>query len=328
MVEAQSEGKRHRPTLADGWVARLEGRRPRVAFADGDDDRVREAAHDLVGLGIKPVLVSDSSLGEAAAGVDVLSLAELAAGPVGQEVQDALLERGISEDVASLRRLDPTFLATRLTRRGDTQATVAGSARPTSDVLRAGLQAMGLAEGVSTLSSSFLMHLPDGRNLCFADCAVIPEPTVRQLADIARSSAATYSALTGEEPVVALLSFSTKGSAKHRSLDRLREARELVNAESPELVIDDELQFDAAFVESVAARKAPGSAVAGHANVFVFPDLASGNIGYKIAERLGGASSYGPLLQGLSGVLNDLSRGCTADDIVNVALISALQAGQ
>jgi phosphotransacetylase len=187
---------------------------------------------------------------------------------------------------------------------------------------------MGLAEGVSTLSSSFLMHLSDGRNLCFADCAVIPEPTARQLADIAQSSAATFSALTGEEPVVALLSFSTKGSAKHPSLDRLREGRELVNAESPELLIDDELQFDAALVESVAARKAPDSAVAGHANVFVFPDLASGNIGYKITERLGGASSYGPLLQGLSGVLNDLSRGCTAGDIVNVALISALQAGQ
>jgi phosphotransacetylase len=273
------------------------------------------------------VLVSDS-LWDFTPGVDVLSLAELAAGPVGQEVHDTLRELGISEEAASLRRLDPTFLATRMTRRGDTQATVAGSARPTSEVLRAGLQAMGLAEGVSTLSSSFLMHLSDGRNLCFSDCAVIPEPTARQLADIAQSSAATFSALTGEEPVVALLSFSTKGSAKHPSLDRLREGRELVNAESPELLIDDELQFDAALVESVAARKAPDSAVAGHANVFVFPDLASGNIGYKITERLGGASSYGPLLQGLSGVLNDLSRGCTAGDIVNVALISALQAGQ
>ena len=139
MVDAQSEGKQHRPTLADGWVARLEGRRPRVPFADGEDARVREAAQDLIGLGLRPVLVSDSSLAEVAPGVDVLSLAELAAGPVGQEVQDTLRERGLSEDVASLRRLDPTFLSTRLTRRGDTQATVAGSARPTSDALRAGL---------------------------------------------------------------------------------------------------------------------------------------------------------------------------------------------
>lgn len=328
MVEAQSEGTQHRATLTEGWTARLGGHRPRVSFADGEDERVRQAAHDLVALGIRPVLVSGSAFDEASPGVDVLQLGELAAGPVGQEVHDALRERGLSEEVASLRRLDPTYLATRLTRRGDTQATVAGSARPTSDVLRAGLHVMGLAEGVSTLSSSFLMHMPDGRNFCFADCAVIPEPTVRQLADIARSSAATFSALTGEEPVVALLSFSTKGSAQHPTLARLREARELVNEESPELLIDDELQFDAALVESVAKRKAPGSAVAGHANVFVFPDLASGNIGYKIAERLGGASSYGPLLQGLWGAVNDLSRGCTADDIVNVALISALQAGQ
>ena len=187
---------------------------------------------------------------------------------------------------------------------------------------------MGLAQGVSTLSSSFLMRLPYGRSRCFADCAVIPEPTVHQLTDQARSSAATFSALTGEEPVVGLLSFSTKGTAKHPSLDRLCGPRELVNAESPELLIDDELQFDAASVASVADRKAPGSAVAGHANVFVLPALASGNIGYKIAEGLGGASSYGPLLQGLSGVLNDLSRGRTADHIVKVDLISAVQAGQ
>jgi phosphotransacetylase len=328
MVETQSETTQHRSTLSEGWTARLQGHRPRVAFADGDDERVREAARALVGLGIRPVLLSDTTLGEDPPGLDVLPLNELAAGPVGQEVHDALRERGLTEEVASNRRLDPIYLATGLTRRGDTQATVAGSTRPTADVLRAGLHLMGLAEGVATLSSSFLMHMPDGRSFSFADCAVIPQPTVRQLADIARSSAATFAALTGEEPLVALLSFSTKGSAQHPTLNRLREARELVNSESPELLIDDELQFDAALVESVANRKAPGSVVAGHANVFVFPDLASGNIGYKIAERLGGASSYGPLLQGLSGVVNDLSRGCTADDIVSVALISALQAGQ
>lgn len=327
-VDAKLAGEPPRTSLTDSWVARLEGRQSRIAFADGDDVRVREAAHHLVGLGIRPLLVSAKSLGEFPPGVDVRRLDELADGPVGDDVFTALRGREMSEEVAAAARLDPIYLAASLTRRGDTQATVAGSTRPTSDVLRVGLRLFGLAAGVSSLSSSFLMHLPDGRNFCFADCAVIPEPTARQLADIAQSSAGTFSALTGEEPVVALLSFSTKGSAQHHSLGRLHDARDLVSAESPELLIDAELQFDAALVASVASHKAPGSAVAGRANVFIFPDLASGNIGYKIAERLAAARSFGPLLQGLSGVLNDLSRGCTADDIVNVALISALQAAQ
>ncbi len=193
-------------------------------------------------------------------------------------------------------------------------------------MLRAGLQVIGLDPGVRSLTSSFLLHMPDDRVFCFADCGVIPEPTAEQLADIARSSAVTFSALTGETPVVALLSFSTKGSADHSSLTRLHQARELVNDSDPDLLIDDELQFDAALVESVAARKAPDSEVAGHANVFVFPDLASANIGYKIAERLGRARCYGPLLQGLASAVNDLSRGCSVNDVVDVALISAVLA--
>lgn len=317
-----------RTELMQSWLERIDGRRARVVLADGDDERVQVAAARLAKLGIEPVLISDLATPTKHDGVEVMSTQDLATGSAGKEVYDLLRERGKPEEFARTCSRDAIYLGACLARRGDVHAAVAGSNRPTSDVLRAGLHVMGLAEDTKSLSSSFLLRMPDGRVFCFADCSVIPEPTIEQLADIAISSARTFTYLSGERPMVALLSFSTKGSAAHPSLDRLRKAREIVSARAPELVIDDELQFDAALVESVARRKAPDSLVAGHANVFVFPDLASGNIGYKIAERWGGAQSFGPLLQGLSGVINDLSRGCSVEDIVNVSLISSLQALQ
>lgn len=311
--------------LARGWLDSLGEHPRRVAFADGDDDRVRTAAALLAVHGLRPVLLCAEPW-EPPAGVEVLSIGELADGDVGAQVDTLVRAAGKDDERALADRQDPVYLAACLTHRGTTDATVAGAARPTSDVLRAGLQVIGLDPGVRWLTSCFLLHMPDDQVFCFADCGVIPEPTADQLVDIARSSAGTFNALTGEQPVVALLSFSTKGSADHPSLTRLHQARALVNETDPDLLIDGELQFDAALVSSVAARKAPDSAVAGHANVFVFPDLASANIGYKIAERLGGARCYGPLLQGLAGAVNDLSRGCNVNDVVNVALISAMQA--
>jgi len=185
---------------------------------------------------------------------------------------------------------------------------------------------LGVAPGVSVVSSCFVMVLPDGRGITYGDAGVVPDPDVAQLASIAVSTAGSHAALVGEEPRVAMLSFSTKGSAEHPRVDKVRAATAEVRRLAPHLAVDGELQFDAAWVPEVAVAKAPGSSVAGAANVFVFPDLDSGNIAYKVTERLAGARAYGPLLQGLDGVLHDLSRGCSADDIVDVAVVAGLQA--
>jgi len=205
---------------------------------------------------------------------------------------------------------------------------VAGASRPTADVLRVGLKVLGVASGVDLVSSCFLMVLADGRTVAYGDCGVVPDPDELQLAAIAASTADTWRALAGAgsvAPRVAMLSFSTHGSAEHPRVDKVREAtRRLIEAR-PDLVVDGELQFDAAMVPAVAAAKAPASPVAGAADVLVFPDLDSGNIAYKVTERLGGARAYGPLLQGLDGVLHDLSRGCSAADIVDVSVIAGLQ---
>lgn len=215
------------------------------------------------------------------------------------------------------------FFGAMMVREKMADGSVGGSTASTADVMRAGIQCVGIQEGISIVSSFFLMVFPD-KTYSFADCAVVPNPDAKQLADIAISTANNHRKLTEQEPFVAMLSFSTKGSAQHELVDKVIEATKLVKEKRPDIKVDGELQFDAAVIDSIGQRKAPGSSVAGKANVLIFPDLDAGNIGYKIAQRLGGAEAIGPLVQGLNKPCFDLSRGCSVEDIVNNAAICVL----
>lgn len=201
---------------------------------------------------------------------------------------------------------------------------VAGSVASTASVIRAALRTIGVTKGTKLVSSIFMMELPDNRVLTYGDCAVVPYPDANQLAEIAMTSAQSHKLLTGEEAYVAMLSFSTKGSADHERVDLVREALTIVRETDSRLNIDGELQFDTAFVPQIAKRKAPDSEVAGKANVMIFPNLDAGNIGYKITERVGGAKAVGPILQGLAKPFMDLSRGCSVDDIVDTACVASV----
>ncbi len=239
--------------------------------------------------------------------------------------------RGIDAAATNEAMLNPLNFAAMMVRSGYADGTVGGAVATTADTVRAAIQIIGIAEGAGIVSSFFLMglsgdHLPRQGLVIFADCGLVADPNAGELCEIAIASADNFQILTGGKPKVAMLSFSTKGSARHASVSKMIEATTLVRDKRPDLPIDGELQFDAAFVPSVAEAKAPDSPLAGDANVFIFPDLNAGNIAYKIAQRIGGAKAIGPVLQGLAKPANDLSRGCSADDVYEMIALTALQA--
>jgi phosphate acetyltransferase len=240
--------------------------------------------------------------------------------------------KGITEQQAKTAMASPLHFGAMLVRHDKADSSVAGSINTTGDVLRAAIQVLGLKKGIRTVSSCFLMTVPKYRDevnkvFLYADGAVVPNPNSEQLASIAVSTAQTMRNLLEMEPKIALLSFSTKGSAQHEDVDKVVKALEILKRDHPELKVDGEFQVDAAIVPEVAKRKAPGSEIAGYANILIFPDLDAGNIAYKLTERLAGATATGPIIQGLDKPANDLSRGCTADDIVDVTAIAMLMRG-
>lgn len=298
----------------------------RIVLPRSSDERVIKAAQFLQDEGLADVILlrnKDSKV--ETQNIEVLD----------PETDDKLQEfaesffqkrkhKGITEEEALETVKDPLFFGASLVTSGYADGCVAGSVSTTGDVLRAAIQTIGLKKGSNVVSSIFLMSFPDGKVFSYGDCAVVPYPTSDQLATIAFDSAVSHKLITGAEPKVAMLSFSTKGSAQHERVELVQQAFEKLKEYNIDFAVDGELQFDTAFVESVGKRKAPNSEVAGNANVYIFPNLDAGNIAYKITERLAGATATGPIIQGLAKPMMDLSRGCEWDDIVNTACVCSL----
>ena len=312
-----------------------------IVLPEGDEPRTVQAAVKIVQEKIaRPILLGDPARVKAVAaekGVDVsnIEIVNPLTSPKAAEYTNALYElrkaKGVTEEQAKQLVADPMYYGIMMVKLGDADGLVSGAVHTTGDMLRPALQIIKTKPGIKVVSSSFLLDCPNkslGHNglLVYSDCVVVPCPTAEELASIAVSAAETAHVLCGiEEPKVALLSFSTKGSAKHELVTKVQEATRLAHEMAPDLALDGEMQFDAAIIPEIGASKAKGSPVAGHANVLIFPDLQAGNIGYKITQRIGGAEAFA-VLQGLAKPCNDLSRGCSVDDIVATVVLTAVQA--
>ena len=306
-----------------------------VAFPDAEDIRTLKAALMLKSQNIaEPWLVGNPDAILKAAKDNGVSLDGIpVVNPLTDGNKDKLVQllfekrkaKGWTLEQSAEAAKSSLYYAGLLLASGRVGAVVGGNVSATGDIIRAAIHTVGTAPGISTVSSYFIMVFPE-KLLCYADCAVVCNPTDAQLADIAITSAKNFQAVTGQEPRVAMLSFSTKGSATHADIDKVVSATKIAKEKAPSLLLDGEMQADAALVASVGERKCKGSPVAGKANVLIFPDLDAGNIGYKLTERLAGAEAVGPIVQGLNKPYCDLSRGCSVDDMVNVAAICSLMA--
>jgi phosphate acetyltransferase len=326
-------------SVMDSIIKKAKSNKKKIVLPEGTEARTLKAAEIVLKEGIADVVLlgKEEEIKEKAKGLDI-SKAEILDPETSPDFDRYAMEyyelrknKGVTVEDAKKLMKDPMYYGCMMVKLGQVDGMVSGAIHATADVFRPAFQIIKTAPNVKVVSSAFIMEVPacnygsDGV-FVFADCAINPNPTAEELAAIAVASAHTAKVLVGIEPKVAMLSFSTKGSASHELVDKVRKATEIAKSLAPDLLIDGELQVDAAIVKEVGELKAPGSPVAGQANVLIFPDLQSGNIGYKLVQRLAKANAIGPISQGLAKPVNDLSRGCSVEDIVNVIAITSVQA--